>query len=1174
MNELITAIHSLLAQAEPCQQLSSAIAESLGHFRRIGVKGLRSSSLPAVISWLTAQAQPAPSMVFVITGNHMRASEIVDDLEFFSPHGQRPYYWSLPEVLPYDNDDAILDDQINHLELLNILARLKNGEKFDAPVVAVTCVEAMMWRVPSHENTERARIIIHWGEEFVPETFAAQADKLGYQRVSTVEVRGEYAIRGGIVDIFPVTAESPIRIDLFGNEIESMRHFDVNTQRTNKDADELEEVQILPASERVAFGDLAEGAAHLEPLPCIPDLLPPDALVVLDSTETWMLHEERFKSVVKHRYEEHGEGKASPEVLFAGLKELEKALSHHTQIHHSLILESAVGRTITFETESFETVKPDFLWYSTRFMEELKSNRNVLAVCDNDGQAKRLAQLLTENEIPAEVCIPEVPKFSKLPVPLVPNTGKFGCVVVTVGDMNNGFSLQNAQLMMVTDREIFGRYKHRHLVRKTTSKTTTISDPREIKPGDYVVHIDHGIAIFSGIRTIEYNGKTLDVIELEYAEHVTLKVPIEKINLIHKYSAGENETPKLDYLGSKRWSIRRRKGQEEIERYARELAELYARRSMTPGTASKPDNDTQRAFEDSFLYNETADQLRAIEDVKRDMMSKHSMDRLIVGDVGYGKTEVAIRAAFKAIQDGKQVALLCPTTVLCQQHYHNFRERFASYPIRIEMISRFKTATEIRKLKKDIAAGEVQMVVGTHAVLSKSMIFKDLGLLIVDEEHRFGVAQKERLRELRRGTDCLTLTATPIPRTLYMSLSGVRDMSLINTPPADRHPIRTRVVHWDRDVIEEAILRELNRGGQVFYIHNRVQTIYAAAKRIKEIVPQARIVVGHGQMNEEELENVMLEFVDGKYDILVSTTIIESGMDIPNVNTIIMDRADMFGLAQIYQLRGRVGRQSRQAYAYLLLPNERNITEQAVQRINAIQEFSGLGAGFNLAMRDMEIRGVGNLLGKEQHGTVCDIGFELYCHLLEEAIERIKAQVQANGDGKTDTRPMLPNDVEIRWQVSAAIPADYVPEETQRISLYKRIADARKLADLQDIAEEIADRFGRKEVRDSSKATVKRDLPDNVDNLLNIARIRVMAARVGIVRVVLEANGFKIIARAPIAPLANCATKIPRKNDELQIYCDDPYSLQFAFKDWERRKKLVTCVTIFKQLIVNSKKAR
>ncbi|MCL5269108.1 MAG: transcription-repair coupling factor [bacterium] len=717
---------------------------------------------------------------------------------------------------------------------------------------------------------------------------------------------------------------------------------------------------------------------------------------------------------------------------------------------------------------AFESIPSQFPEYLGLFRERLRKGHWVAIVCDNNGQLMRLDELLRENELSAAVLDGDPAAAPPIGLPRDP-ADPCPDILLMTGDLHEGFHCPRAGVMIVTDREIFGRYRRRHVYRKVYHGRP-IANPAEINRGDFVVHVEHGIGLFEGIRRQVVDGRQAEFLELTYQEGNKLLVPVEKLHLIQKYASADGKPPVLDRLGGKKWSKRRKKTMEAVRKMAGELLELYARRAAAEGFAYTPDTTWQQEFEASFLYQETPDQLRAIDEVKADMMEPKPMDRLVCGDVGYGKTEVAIRAAFKALVEGRQVAVLAPTTLLVAQHYSTFRERFADYPFKVEMLSRFRDPRRQKEIIEELIDGSLNLVVGTHRLLSRDVSFKDLGLLVVDEEQRFGVAQKEKIKSLRASVDILTLTATPIPRTLYMALSGIRDLSVINTPPANRHPIKTRTIHWDREMIEEAILRELNRGGQVFFVHNRIESIDEVAQRIREIVPRARLVVAHGQMEEHVLEQIMTDFIAGKFDILLSTTIIENGIDIPNVNTIVINRADTFGLAQLYQLRGRVGRDVRQAYAYLILPPGQAITPQAIKRLEALEEFTELGVGFSIAMRDMEIRGTGNILGAEQHGAITDVGFEMYCKLLEEAVAEMR--------GVDLPEPLWP--VEIKFPVDQFLPEDYIPIESQRIRFYKDVAGTRTRDELELLLEELVDRYGA--------------LPPPAVNLVNACRVKLAAS--------------------------------------------------------------------------------
>jgi transcription-repair coupling factor (superfamily II helicase) len=661
-----------------------------------------------------------------------------------------------------------------------------------------------------------------------------------------------------------------------------------------------------------------------------------------------------------------------------------------------------------------------------------------------------------------------------------------------VGLVSAGFTLRDAGLAVLTDHEIFARYRRRRRrLRKTGG--LSIAELSALKVGDFVVHEDHGIGVYRGMQRLTLGGQETDCVEIAYAEKDRLYVPVQQLALVSRYAAGEGAKPSLHRLGSPAWSKTKARARRAIQDMAEDLLRAYAARRALPGHAFKPDTVWQRELEASFPYEETPDQLKAITEVRDDMESPRPMDRLICGDVGYGKTEVAVRAAFKAVQDGRQVAVLVPTTILAQQHLLTFRERLADFPVRTEVLSRFRTPKEQRDTLAAVARGQVDILIGTHRLLSKDVSFPHLGLVVIDEEHRFGVAQKERIRQMTRQVDVLAMTATPIPRTLNLSLAGARDMSVIETPPRDRLPVHTEILEVDDEIIADAILREIDRGGQVFFVHNRVETIHNAALALQKLVPQVRIAVAHGQMAERELEKAMLDFLDRRWDVLVSTMIVESGLDIPSVNTLIVDRADHLGLAQLYQLRGRVGRSTHRAYAYLLVPSRRVLTQEAERRLRVIEEFDELGVGFKIALKDMEIRGAGNLLGPEQHGFILGLGFDLYLKLLEEAVAGLKGEA-----AETAPEPRLTTD----WP--AFLPDDYVPDEHEKLNLYRRLADAREPDAVDDLIVEMIDRFGQ--------------LPAPAVALVELRRLRLMggAARAESLRVF--ENAVEMMLRAPLGP--------------------------------------------------------
>ncbi|MBI3539335.1 MAG: transcription-repair coupling factor [Candidatus Eisenbacteria bacterium] len=678
---------------------------------------------------------------------------------------------------------------------------------------------------------------------------------------------------------------------------------------------------------------------------------------------------------------------------------------------------------------------------------------DAVVLCDNPGQRDRLAEML--GDVGAAI-------------------GTAGAAIhvgnaaLGVGLISAGFTLKHAGLAVLTDHEIFARYKRRRR-RLKKAGGLSLAELSSLKAGYFVVHEDHGIGVYRGLQRLTLNGQETDCIEISYAEKDRLYVPVQQLGLVSRYAAEEGARPSLHRLGSLAWQKQKSRAKRAIQDMAEALIRAYAERHALPGHAFKPDTVWQHELEAAFPYEETPDQLTAIDEVKRDMEADRPMDRLICGDVGYGKTEVAVRAAFKAVQDMKQVAVLVPTTILAQQHYLTFKERLADFPIVVEVLSRFRTPKEQKDVLARLAQGKVDILIATHRLLSRDVVFRDLGLVVIDEEHRFGVAQKERVRQLTRTVDVLALTATPIPRTLNLSLAGARDMSVIETPPRDRLQVHTEICESDDELISDALLREVDRGGQVFFVHNRVETIHNAALKVQQLVPQVKVAVAHGQMAERELERVMLEFLDRKHDVLVSTMIIESGLDIPSVNTLILDRADTLGLAQLYQLRGRVGRSAQRAYAYLLVPSRRVLTEDASKRLRVIEELDELGVGFKIALKDMEIRGAGNLLGPEQHGFIVGLGFDLYMKMLEEAVAALKGAA-----AEVRPEPRLLTD----W--SAYLPDDYVPDEHEKLALYRRLADTRDLGGLDDLTLEMMDRFGQ--------------LPEPAVALVELRRLRVLGA--------------------------------------------------------------------------------
>ena len=1046
--------------------------------------------------------------ILLLTSSLERAEALTDGLEFF---GARAFIFPGFETLPFEHAEPVLHITAARQRAL-AECMFAQAPSSSLPPVLVAPVDALQFRVLPREVLERLFLRIQWGQALDRDELANRLVQMGYTRESLVESPAEFAIRGSIIDVYPPELEWPVRIDLFGHEIDQIRQFDPSTQRSKPCDTEIEAIRIVPA---VCHAPKLEHLAAGRDLVSLFDLIDPETLVLLDAPGRIEQRATRFAGIADRHWHDLQHRRNAPALSFWTTHSVKPTdwllsadeLQRHLDGFQRVALADPGGDDegasacphFRLEVRSFEAMPAQFATYADLFRDRLRLGDRVMVVCDNRGQVSRLDELLREGEISAAdlaggQSLAGLPGSADDPA---------GDVLLAVGELHEGFHLPEIGVLVVTDREMFGRYKRRHVYRKAT-RGRPIANPSEIKRGDFVVHLEHGIGRFEGVRRQRVDGSLIELLELSYQDGDKLLVPVHKLHLVQKYAAGEAQQPDLDKLGSKKWARRRKKSLEAVRKMAGELLEIYARRAASQGAAFGPDTVWQQEFEAAFLYGETPDQLKAIAEVKDDMRRPQPMDRLVCGDVGYGKTEVAIRAAFKALVEGRQVAVLAPTTLLVQQHFTTFRQRFADYPFRVEMLSRFRTSVQQQRTVRDIRSGQVNLVVGTHRLLSRDVRFNDLGLLIVDEEQRFGVTQKERIKSLRANVDIVTLTATPIPRTLHMALAGVRDLSIIETAPADRHPIKTRILHWDRDQIEEAILRELNRGGQVYFVHNRVQNIQEVARTLEQIVPGARIAVAHGQLEERELEHIMLDFIDARYDILLSTTIIENGLDIPNVNTIVINRADTFGLAQLYQLRGRVGRDVRQAYAYLMLPKGQAITAQAVKRLEALEDFTELGMGFSIAMRDMEIRGTGNILGREQHGAITDVGFDLYCRLLEEAV------AEMNG------RPLeAPWPVEIRWPSDQFLPEDYIPIESQRIRFYKDLAGARDLDQLDLLLEELVDRYG--------------DLPQPAVNLVNIHRLKI-AAQAWRIDSIRPASGERVRIVAPVFPTELAAAMSERSD--------------------------------------------
>jgi transcription-repair coupling factor (superfamily II helicase) len=893
--------------------------------------------------------------------------------------------------------------------------------------------------------------------------------RAGYESHDMVEMPGQFTVRGGIVDVFPAEAERPVRLEFFGDSVESLREFDPNTQRSVRP---IEHVTLPPLLELPfnGFGSSngnSEDGAHV-PLPNSLFDLREDTLVILDEPDAIA---DAAKQFLESARESSGTAEDdSGEIVSSHFytDDWAQQLDRHPRLELEQLpvaREGIASRTMqTQPTMRFRGNVP-------AFMEEARARiaagDRVLLAAGNLGELERFVDLCHEYELPYR--LGEIEKSATSARLAEDSTaGSVPAIVLCRAPFIDGVVFPDSRLAIYGTGDLFETMPAGALSKRRPKTASFFSDFSELKAGDYVVHVDHGIGQFEGLQQIENGGARGEFMRLRFADDARLYVPLERLDLVQSYRAVEGTTPVLDKLGGTTWTSRKARVRKSVEDMAEKLLKLYAQRKAGEGFAFSPDGAFQREFEDSFEFEETPDQIIAIADIKRDMEKAQPMDRLLCGDVGYGKTEVAMRAAFKAVSDSKQVAVLAPTTVLAFQHFETFRRRFAAFPVKVDMLSRFRNPREQKDTLASVETGKVDLIIGTHRLLSKDVKFHDLGLLIVDEEQRFGVAHKERLKELRHNVDVLTLSATPIPRTLNMSLVGLRDMSVIETPPKDRLAIQTVVAPFSESLVRRAIDEEMSRGGQVFLVHNRVETIYALAATVKQLIPKARVVVGHGQMGEKELESVMLQFVSGEADVLVSTTIVENGLDIPRANTILINRADRFGLSELYQLRGRVGRSNEHAYAYLMVPEDVSLTELAKRRLGALKEFSALGAGFRVAALDLELRGAGNLLGGQQHGHINAIGFDMYCQMMERAVSALKGE-----EAKPEMRSTINLGLDIR------IPQEYIPNENLRLRTYKRIAGILNEAEREEVNRELQDRFGAP--------------PPALENLLDYALLKGLA---------------------------------------------------------------------------------
>lgn len=1087
--------------------VQSIIAGVRKGMREQMISGLAGSSRQVLVA---AVKEDLDRPLLVVTHNMYAAQKIAEDLQ---------ECFSADDVLLYPANElvaaeAAISSPETLAQRMDVLIRLSEGFRG----IIVVPFSGIRRYQPIKGVMSEAKINVKVGDMLELDAFLRQMTGLGYVRADRVESKGEMSVRGGIVDFYPLTAELAYRIEWFGDEVDSIRTFDPTDQRS---LDNLQTFTVPPCQEIVAderrFKAAAEHAASLlaQQLDKMTDrtakdrlrqeiggeieklreqvyfpeiykyisLLYPERQTILDYVpeDTVLILDEPTRLIETGRQLERDEvewsthlltnGKSLPTFVLA--RESDEILHHRKfqTLFMSLFLRqiphSQPQNILNMTSRAMQNFHGQMNVLKAEMERWKKTGAKVMMLGGNSERLDRIRRVLQDYHIEPPILIE--------------------------GNLQSGFELPSSHLVIITEGEMFSQKQRKaRRMDKKIDNAERIKSYTELKVGDYVVHQNHGIGKYVGIGTLEIAGIHKDYLHILYAGGDKLSVPVEQVDMIQKYVGSEEKEPKINKLGGSEWVRAKNKVRASVQDIADDLIKLYAERQAAPGFAFGQDTAYQNEFEAMFPYDETRDQLRAIEEIKKDMQKPQPMDRLLCGDVGYGKTEVAVRAAFKAAIEGKQVAILVPTTILAQQHYETFRERFSGYPFNIQVLSRFRSRKEQTDTMKGLKAGTVDVVIGTHRLLSQDVIFKDLGLLIVDEEQRFGVSHKEKLKKLKTNVDVLTLTATPIPRTLHMSMLGVRDLSVIETPPENRFPVQTYVVEYSTSLVREAIERELARGGQVYYLYNRVQGIYQMAEQINALVPDAKVAVGHGQMSEQELEKTILDFLDGESDVLVSTSIIETGVDIPNVNTLIVHDSDKMGLSQLYQLRGRVGRSNRIAYAYFTYQRDKVLTEVAEKRLQSIKEFTELGSGFKIAMRDLSIRGAGNLLGAEQHGFIASVGFDLYSQMLADEIAKRKAEMEGV-EVKEERRVTTLIDISI----DAYLPSDYIYDSIQKIEIYKKVATVTSIDEAEDLAEELIDRFG--------------NLPQAVDNLLSVGRLKVYGSQYGIEQI--SQKGDDLIVR-------------------------------------------------------------
>ncbi|MFO8069625.1 MAG: transcription-repair coupling factor [Alkalibacterium sp.] len=1127
-------LHTFLSEKPSIQKIFDTLTDQ----SRQLLTGIAGSARTLFLQGLLEEKQKP---IVVVAQNLYHANQMIADLTGLVPDDQL-FLFSVDDMLHAEMAIASPEARADRVKTLDFLLK-------EEPGIIVVPLAGARKILPDPNVFKQAELSVSLGDEVELAEIRFKLTQMGYRREQKVSAPGEYSIRGGIVDIYPLTEENPVRMELFDVEVDSLRYFDADTQRSSRN---VEQVTIIPASDALllvnekdailkrfdkalsrslkkmkeeerreqltysvtAVMDAIREETYVEELARYTDLLYRDKATVLDyASNDAVIVMDEYPRIIENEArldEEEAEwitGQlANGNVLYnqSFSVSFRESLKHayQPQLHFALFQKGMQGLKLDaihpFQYRTMQKFFGQMPLVKTEMERWKKQHYTVVVMTENKERAEKVHQTLLNFEIPSTLSID--------------GTISTETIQVITSSVQTGFELPEEKIAVLTEKELFNRIPKKKPRRQNITNAERLKSYSELEKGDFVVHVNHGIGQFTGMETMEIGGVHQDYLSIIYSDTSKLFIPVTQLHLIQKYVSSEGKTPKLNKLGGTSWAKTKKRVAAQVEDIADDLIELYAMRESKVGYAYTRDDAYQNEFDEAFPYTETQDQMRSINEVKRDMEKPKPMDRLIVGDVGYGKTEVAMRAAFKAIQDGKQVAFLVPTTVLAQQHYETMLERFVDFPVEIGLLSRFRTGKQLKETVDGLRKGQVDLVVGTHRILSKDIEFQDLGLLIVDEEQRFGVKHKERLKQLKNEVDVLTLTATPIPRTLHMSMLGVRDLSVIETPPANRYPVQTYVMEMNGAVVQESIQREMARGGQVFYLHNRVSTIQQRANELQQLVPEARIAYAHGQMSDNQLENVLYQFIQGEFDMLVTTTIIETGVDIPNVNTLIVEDADRMGLSQLYQLRGRVGRSSRIAYAYFMHQPNKVLTEVSEKRLQAIKDFTELGSGFKIAMRDLAIRGAGNLLGQQQHGFIDSVGFDLYSQMLSEAVARKR------GDKK-----QVKTSVEMDLSIDAYLPNTYIEDERQKIELYKRIRQFSSKEEYNELLDELIDRFG--------------DYPQAVADLLSVGLLKMYSETALIETIKRDGNTVKVTfslegtRKYPLPEVFKALKDIPLKTD-------------------------------------------